>query len=172
MTTALPAIVSVGAAVMAWFSARQASRQASTITALNHTVAALDRQAEQIWQDYRELFKALGGFGADGDSVKSIMAAGEILRANVLTDDTWSDHIKDLTYRYALHLPTETAKLKEVLQSQQTKDLIHEVREGFRDTLRRMAAQREEAIEMAQRGKMIGRFTNTNTPSGVFLPRE
>jgi len=58
---AAPAVVSVLAAVMAFISAIWAGREAHSITTLNHKVAALDRQAEQIRDDYRDLIKAIAG---------------------------------------------------------------------------------------------------------------
>src|ERR1035437_10651865 len=87
---ALAAIVSILAAVMAFVSAKRAEREARNITTLNHKVAALDWQAEQMRDDYRDLIKAIAGTtesigrNAEANVVRlgMVLAAGEVVRAH------------------------------------------------------------------------------------------
>jgi uncharacterized coiled-coil protein SlyX len=107
MTTwaaAIAAIASILAAVLAYLSAQRAAREARSVTTLNHQVAALDRQADQMRDDYRDLIKAFCDVGNVTESnsapfralfaargsipgselapYSAVFAAGEVLRAH------------------------------------------------------------------------------------------
>jgi hypothetical protein len=99
---ALAAVVSILAAVMAFVSARRAAREARSITTLNHKVAALDRQAEQMRHDYRDLIKTVGGnTGSILVRFGSVLAAGEVLRAHPQANEPLCAAIEQLTKAYA-----------------------------------------------------------------------
>lgn len=125
-TTALAMIVSIVAAVMAFRSARRAEQEARSVTTLNHKVAALDRQAEQLREDYRALVKAIGEIKGASD-IGPIMAAGELLRAHPRATFPLSEAIGKLI-----------EKLGAAFESGQmggADDLIASIRGGFRDSL-------------------------------------
>lgn len=123
---ALAAVVSILAAGMAFLSARRAEREARSVTTLNHKIAALDRQAEQLNEDYRRLMKAIGGIKGASD-VGPIMAAGELLRAHPRASAPLSEAIGKLIDRVAASL--ESGQIEGV------DDLIASIREGYRESL-------------------------------------
>jgi outer membrane murein-binding lipoprotein Lpp len=123
---AVAAVVSIVAAVMAFLSARKAEEEARSITTLNHKVAALDRQAGQLREDYRGLMKALGDIQGARD-VGSIMAAGELLGAHPRASEPLSVAIRELIGKMAQSFVTgETEGMNVVIAS---------IRDGFRESL-------------------------------------
>src|SRR5450759_3829041 len=70
------------AAVVSILAAITAAWQARSVTRLTHKILALDRQAEQLRDDYRDLFKAIGDNTESMVRYRSITAAGEVLRAH------------------------------------------------------------------------------------------
>jgi len=138
---AVAAIVSTLAAVTAFVSARRAALEARSITTLNHKVAALDRQAEQLRSDYRDLIKAIGdGGGSALVRFGSIYAAGEVLRAHPQANEPLSAAIEQLTNAYAAALTRRSEPTHYVA------DHIEDIRNGFRESLAEMERMRSELL--------------------------
>jgi len=135
---ALAAAVSVLAAVLAFVSARRAAREAHSITTLNHQVAALDRQADQLREDYRGLMKAVGEIRGASD-VGPIMAAGELLRAHPRASNPLSVAIGKLIDTLAGALASG--------QLEGTDDLIASIRNGFRESIAEIERMRSGLLE-------------------------
>jgi outer membrane murein-binding lipoprotein Lpp len=106
---ALAAIVSILAAVMAFVSARRAAREARNITTLNHKVAALDREADQMRDDYRDLFKEIGGNpgAATMIGLGLILAAGEVLRSHPQANERLRAGIMELSNAWATNVTSK-----------------------------------------------------------------
>lgn len=133
----LAAVVSILGAVMAYLSARRAALEARSITTLNHKVAALDRQAEQMREDYHSLMKAIGDFRS-GKDVGSIMAAGEVLSAHSRASEPLSDAIQSL----AGHLVGKT--------STGLDDDIAGIRMGYRESMADIERSRFDLLSKSE----------------------
>jgi hypothetical protein len=132
------AVVSILAAVMAFVSARRAAREAHSITTLNHRVAALDRQADQLREDYRSLMKAIGDIKGAGD-LGPIMAAGELLRAHPRASEPLFVAVGKLIEKAA------GAFVSGSLEG--VDDLIASIRNGFRESLAEIERMRSGLLE-------------------------
>lgn len=98
----LAAVVSIVAAGMSYRSERRAAREARGITTLNHKIAAIDKEAEQMRDDYRALMKAFGDTtGTMLSRFASVYAAGEVLRAHPQTNESLSKGIEQLAIIFA-----------------------------------------------------------------------
>jgi hypothetical protein len=134
---ALAAVVSILAAVTAFVSARRAALEARSITTLNHKVAALDRQAEQLRSDYQDLIKAIAGITESiGRNTESnlarlglVLAAGEVLRAHPQANEPLCAAIEQLTDAYAATVSGSGQPTLYVA------DHIENIRTGFRESL-------------------------------------
>jgi gas vesicle protein len=118
---AIAAITSIVAAVLAYLSAQRAAREARSVTTLNHKIAAIDKEAEQMRDDYRDLMKALGDRRIAKDS-GSIMAAGEVLRSHSRASEPLSEAIQ----RLANHLAGSPMELY---------DDVVSIRTGYRESM-------------------------------------
>jgi outer membrane murein-binding lipoprotein Lpp len=135
---ALAAVVSILGAAMATFSARRAEQEARSVTTLNHKVAALDRQAEQLREDYRALVKAIGDIKGTGD-IGAIMAAGELLRAH-----------PQASFPLTVAIGKLIEKLGAAFESGQLRgadDLVAGIRGGFRHSLAEIDRTRTELLD-------------------------
>ena len=144
---AAPAVVSVLAAVMAFISAIWAGREAHSITTLNHKVAALDRQAEQMRDDYRDLIKAIAGITesigrkAEANVVRlgMVLAAGEVVRAHPQANEPLCAAIEQLTDAYAESVYGRGDSIS-------IADHIESIRTGFRESLAEIERMRSELL--------------------------
>lgn len=123
---------------MAAFSARRAEQEARSVTTLNHKVAALDRQAEQLREDYRALVKAIGDMKGTND-IGSIMAAGELLRAHPQASFPLTVAIGKLIG--TLGTAFETGQLGGA------DDLVASIRGGFRHSLAEIERTRTQLLD-------------------------
>jgi biopolymer transport protein ExbB/TolQ len=138
---ALAAIVSILAAVIAFVSARRAAREARNITTLNHKVAALDRQAEQLRDDYRDLIKAIGdSSGSVLVRFRSIYAAGEVLRAHPQANEPLCAAIEQLINAYTAAATRRSEPTAYVANP------IEDIRSGFRESLAEIERMRSELL--------------------------
>ncbi len=77
----IAAAASVGAAVVASVASAHASRSARAVVSVNHRVAMLDAQVEQLREDYRNFLTSVGS--VDGTAtIGAMLAACEVLCAN------------------------------------------------------------------------------------------
>lgn len=144
---ALAAIVSILAAVIASLSARRARLEARSITTLNHKVAALDRQAEQMRDDYRDLIKAIAGMtesigrNAEANVVRlgMVLAAGEVVRAHPQANEPLCAAIEQLTDAYADSVSGRGHPIS-------IADNIESIRTGFRESLAEIERMRSELL--------------------------
>src|ERR1035437_4054580 len=122
-TAAMAAVVSILAAITA-------AREARSVTTLNHKVAALDRQAEQMRDDYRNLIKAIGdNTGSNLVRFGSVYAAGEVLRAHPQANEHLSAAIEQLTGAYGAAISGRSE------QAAYVADNIENIRNGFRESM-------------------------------------
>lgn len=133
----LAAVVSILGAVTAAHSARQARQEARSVTTLNHNVAALDRQAEQLREDYRALVKAIGEIKGASD-IGAIMAAGELLRSHPQASFPLTVAIGKLIEK--LGAAFESGQMEKV------DDVIASIRDGFRHSLAEIERTRTELL--------------------------
>jgi hypothetical protein len=75
------AAASILAAVLSYRSSKEATVGARRIASLNHQVAALDAEASQFRDDFRNFHAAVGGVQSLSD-VGTLLAAGEVLQSN------------------------------------------------------------------------------------------
>jgi nucleotidyltransferase/DNA polymerase involved in DNA repair len=144
---ALAAIVSILAAVIASLSARRARLEARSITTLNHKVAALDRQAEQMRDDYRDLIKAIAGITesigrkAEANVVRlgMVLAAGEVVRAHPQANEPLCAAIEQMTDAYA-------DSVSGIGHPISIADHIESIRTGFRESLAEIERMRSELL--------------------------
>jgi hypothetical protein len=131
---ALAAVVSILAAIAA-------AREARSVTTLNHKIAALDRQAEQMRDDYRDLIKAIGS-NTDSPLVRfgSVLAAGEVLRANPQASEPLSAAVEKLTNAFAGALGGSDAQTRYVF------DHIESIRNGFRESMADIERTRSDLL--------------------------
>jgi outer membrane murein-binding lipoprotein Lpp len=144
---AMAAVVSIVAAVMASRSARKAGEEARSIATLNHKVAALDRQAEQLREDYRALIKAIAGMtesiGRKAEPnvgrLELVLAAGEVVRAHPRANEQLCAAIQQLTDAYAESVYGRGNQIS-------VADQIDNIRAGFRESLVEIERMRSEML--------------------------
>jgi hypothetical protein len=132
---------------MAFVSARRAGREAHGITTLNHKVAALDRQAEQMRDDYRDLIKAIAGISesigrkaeANVTRLGMVLAAGEVVRAHPQANKPLCAAIEQLTDAYADSVSGRGHPIS-------IADHIESIRTGFRESLAEIERMRSELL--------------------------
>jgi hypothetical protein len=117
------------AAVVSILAAITAAWQARSVTRLNHKILALDRQAEQLRDDYRDLFKAIGDNTESMVRYRSITAAGEVLRAHPQANKNLCEAIEQLFRGFA------TANAGREPPKGSTLENIDNIRQGFRESM-------------------------------------
>lgn len=130
------------AAVVSILAALAAAREARSVTTLNHKIAALDRQAEQMRDDYRDLMTAIGG-NTDSPMVRygSVLAAGEVLRANPQVNEPLSATVVRLTDAFAAALQGGSDA-----QTRYVFDHIESIRDGFRESMADLERTRSDLL--------------------------
>lgn len=77
----IAALASIVAAVLAWLSSRSATAGAREVASLNHRIARLDREAEQLRADFAA-FMSASGQAHDRAGQMKLLAADVVLGAN------------------------------------------------------------------------------------------
>ncbi|WP_159623678.1 hypothetical protein [Ruania rhizosphaerae] len=94
-TTWVGAGLSVLGAILAWLAAREARAGARDLAALNHRIAALDREAEQLTASYREYVEALRVVH-DRESAAKAISAAELLLAHWRASPTLVPEVENI----------------------------------------------------------------------------
>jgi hypothetical protein len=136
---AIAALASILAAVLAYLSAQRAAREARSVTTLNHKIAALDRQAEQLRQDFRELWQS----DAQNND-RFVMATCEQLSANPHANPDLS--MAALRLADLLMTRFKSGGLVELDWEDQVSEAKSGIRLGFRDSITVIEKDRSELL--------------------------
>jgi uncharacterized NAD(P)/FAD-binding protein YdhS len=135
----IAAITSIVAAVLAYLSAQRAAREARSVTTLNHKIAALDRQAEQLRQDFRELWQS------DAQNIdRYVMATCEQLSANPHANRTLSEAA--VTLADLMRTGQDRTGVVETSLEDHVQIAKSEIRSGFRESIREIEEERSELL--------------------------